>query len=50
MFQGGGAGVQNPQNLEWGHWKMTWPLKLRKQLEQILSASNVQTAKPAGNL
>ena len=50
MFQGGGAGVQNPQNLEWGHWKMTWPLKLRKQLEQILSASNVQNAKPAGNL
>ena len=42
MFQGGGAGAQNPQNLEWGRWKMTWPLKIRKQLEQILSAS-VQT-------
>ena len=49
MFQGGGAGTQNPQNLEWGHWKTMWPLRLRKQLEQILSASSVQTTKPAGN-
>ena len=26
-----------------------WPLRLRKQLEQILSTSNVQTTKPAGS-
>ena len=50
IFKGGGAGVQNPQNLEWGHWKMAWPSKLRKQLEQILSASAVPNAKPAGNV
>ena len=49
LFQGGGAGVQNPQNLEWGLWKIVWPSKLRTQLEQMLTTtSNGQSQKPAG--
>ena len=49
LFQGGGAGVQNPQNLEWGLWKIVWPSKLRTQLEQMLTTtSSGQNQKPAG--
>ena len=49
VFQGGGAGVQNPQNLEWGLWKIVWPSKLRTQLEQMLTTtSSGQGQKPAG--
>ena len=49
LFQGGGAGVQNPRNLEWGLWKIVWPLKLRTQLEQMLTTtSGGPSQKPAG--
>ena len=49
LFQGGGAGVQNPQNLEWGLWKIVWPFKLRTQLEQMLTTTTSgQSQKPAG--
>ena len=49
LYQGGGAGVQNPQNLEWGLWKIVWPLKLRTQLEQMLTTtSGGPSQKPAG--